>query len=365
MKPFYSFFKEGPLNHIFFHNDVDGIISASLFLNYNMMTDYHDSILYPVQSTMRGGTMQRIINKITDGEIAILDFEHNAKAHMWFDHHFDAEFGPNPIKNGRIFYNPSAKSAVRIIYDHYNFDDSVKELIDMVDIIDSASYPDIRFVFESTHPLMVLRAYLETMFPSDMAYSRIVDVIASHGCNVEEAIQRLRIDADSVKSINALAKKVQRDMTVFGRCSVVNQSRSGQYPRYAEYYVKNLDYAIRISTSGPNQKYIQIGHNSWCGRGNTINLGKLLKSIPYVKGGGHFNVAAGMINNADEQRFLDDIDIQINGGEMEKYGVDKDDKVESRAQELVKTGMDISDARKQSQEEMEKTANDPKVELRS
>jgi hypothetical protein len=44
---------------------------------------------------------------------------------------------------------------------------------------------------------------------------------------------------------------------------------------------------------------------------------------------------------------------------MEKYGVAKEDPIESKAQELVKTGVDLKDAREQSQKEMEKKIDAP------
>ena len=354
------------LNHIFFHNDVDGIISAVLFQLYQVGRefDYKDSILYPVQSTMRGVSLQKIIEKIDGNDpIAILDFEFNPRANIWFDHHFSEDLGPSPVSTGKIFYNPSAKSAADIIAGEYKFEKD--DIISMTNMIDSASYPDVKFIFESDHPLMILRAYLEMAFPSDMTYSRIVEVIVASGCDVEKSLRKMRIDCSNVRNICNLASKSSKDMLLFGSCSVVQQTRQNQYPRYSEYYVKpEIEYAIRMSLSGPRQKYIQIGHNQWCGKKNSVNLGEFMRKLPYVKGGGHFNVAAGIIRNEDEDKFLDDVDMQFHGEDMEKYGVDKEDPVEARAQELVKTGMDLSEARKKSQEEVKTDAGD-KSELRA
>jgi hypothetical protein len=226
-------------------------------------------------------------------------------------------------------------------------------------MIDSAGYSDVKFIFESDHPLMILRAYLEPAFPSEMMYCRIVEMLVSTGFNVGTALKRMRIGYESVENIKNISKKISKDMVVFGGCSVVNQNRQGLYPRYAEYFVRpDLEYAIRISIAGPHQKYIQIGHNQWCGKSNTKNLGEFMRNLSYVKGGGHFNVAAGVIQNEYEQKFLDDADLHFHKDKdmMEKYGVDKDDPVESKAQELVKTGMDLSKAREKSQQEKETNA---------
>lgn len=319
---------------------------------------------------MRGGQLKKIVGTIDVGEpLAILDFEYSDRADLWIDHHFNQDLGPDPVRNPRIFYNPAAKSTVSLIAEKYQCEEARKELVGMSNMIDSASYPNVNFIFESDHPLMILRAYLETAFPAEMMYCRIVEMITACNFDIEKALRRMRIGSESVKNVRNTAKRINRDMTVFGKCSVVNQSRQNQFPRYSEFLVSpGVEYAIRMSLSGPHNRYIQIGHNQWVGKPNKLNLGEFMRNLPYVRGGGHFGVAAGVIKNEDEQRFLDDVDIYFNTEEenMEKYGVDKNDPVENRAQELVKEGVDLSDAREQSQEEMEKRSDGPdKVELRS
>lgn len=318
---------------------------------------------------MRGGQIRKILSQIPEKEnLAILDFEWNDRANIWIDHHFEPDLGPDPVKNDRMFYDPSAKSTVQLISEKYGCQDGQKELVSMVNMIDSASYPDTEFIFRSDHPLMILRAYLEVAYPSSMMYCRIVEMIASYSCDVAKAIKRMCIDYSTVRNIYGMARKIEKEMIVFGKCSCVNQTRQNQYPRYSEFFINpDIHYAIRISISGPHQKYIQVGYNQWCGVTNKLNIGEFMRSLHYVRGGGHFSVGAGVIKNEDEQRFLDDADIYFNKEEaMEKYAVDKKDPVESRAQELVKTGVDLNDAREQSQKEMEKGSDDSSEgELRS
>jgi len=347
------------LDHIVFHNDVDGMVSAALFQgNSSENFNYQNSCIHPVNSTMRGETLDRILSKIPPEEkVAILDFQFSKRADIWIDHHYDNALGSDPIKNDHMIYDPMAKSSAHIIGEQYGID--ACELIQTVDMIDSASYPDPKFIFESDHPLMILRAYLETVFPSDMMYSRIVEVLSLCSCDVGKAIKKLGIDYQSVKNIKNIALKISKDVLKFGVCSVVNQTRQCQFPRYSEYFIlKDVEYAIRISISGPHQKYVQIGHNRWCGKQSKINVGEFLRNLSYCRGGGHFSVGAGIIKNEYEEKFLDDVDLNFNREDgMEKYGVDKEDTVEKRAQELVKTGVDIHEARKQSQKEMEERKN--------
>jgi len=342
------------LNHIVFHNDVDGIMSAALLRQYE--TEYRESCIYPAASTQRGGQVKKFFNSIPAGDkVAIVDFEYNGLATLWIDHHFNTDLGPSPVKTDRIFYDPAAKSAVELVMERCGASYFQEDTVKMCNMIDSAAYPDVNFIFESDHPLMILRAYLETAFPSDMMFCRIVEMITTCECDVAKSLVLMRIDDGSVKDIRSTAKKIDKHIVQFGACSVVNQTRQNQFPRYSEYFVRpRIEYAIRISLSGPHQKYIQIGHNQWSGKQNTINLGEFMRGLSYIRGGGHFNIAAGVMKNEDEQKFLDDVDIRFNQEEtdMEKYGVDKNDPVESRAQDLVKTGVDIGAAREQSQKEI-------------
>jgi len=357
------------LEHIIFHNDVDGIISASLFLHYNAQEkkfNYFTSCLHPVNSTMRGETLKKILEKIPiNEELAIFDFEFNKRATIWADHHYSPDFGPDQIMTDNIWYDPSAKSLVQILTK--KFGDHFPDLSAMANMIDSASFPSPQFIFESDHPLMILRAYIETTFPSDMTYSRIVENIALNKCDVGYAIKKMGITYQEVKNIKNIALKIMKNILKFGDCSIIHQTRQGQFPRYSEFLmIPDIKYAIRISLSGPHHKYIQMGYNQWCGKQNTINIGEFFRNLSYGRGGGHFSVGACLIKNEDENKFLDDVDCYFNktktnsaegADNMEKYGVDKEDNVEKRAIELVKTGMDIDEARKQSQKEQEAKSN--------
>ena len=66
--------------------------------------------------------------------------------------------------------------------------------------------------------------------------------------------------------------------------------------------------------------------------------------------GGHYNVGSGTILESNINEFIDMISKLLNNEEdieMEKYGVDKADPVEKKAEDLIKTGeaKDISEAR--------------------
>ena len=333
-------------NHVFFHNDIDGIISASLYLYYHKGEKCR---LYPVTSEMRGEKFNAFftqIVKMKDDKKIILDYQCHLDADLWVDHHFDPAFGENFIISTKFCYSPKAKSAASIM-SFLSMDPIINEfseLIKDVDMIDSAGYKSVSQIFKDTSPIMILRAYLESIDPNDMIYCRIVEMIASCNMNIKEAIYLLRINSYYVKDLTRSAMKIKGSMVISKWVSVTNQRRKNQFPRYAEYLVcPQVKYAIRITNLPNHQVNIDVGYNKWHELKNEINIGKLIK-FDYVKvGGGHFNVGGCIISEDLVNRFIDDISKALNEEEieMEKYAVDQTDPVEKIAKELVKTA-DIS-----------------------
>ena len=104
-----------------------------------------------------------------------------------------------------------------------------------------------------------------------------------------------------------------------------------------------------MSFIGHDTLYFQISYNKWTDGENNVNIGTMLNQLKYLlKGGGHYNVGGGLLKVNDSEKFLDNLDVNLNKAEpmteepeggMEKYGVDKEaDPVEAKAEEMVKTG---------------------------
>jgi len=333
--------------HIFFHDDVDGIISAALFLYNNEGVRYR---LYPVTSTMRGDKFDTLIASIKKYKYdikVILDYQYHSEANLWIDHHYNPTFGDCIIHNENIFYDPKSKSATRLVFKsgtsrYYNLD-LVNEGIDMVDMIDSADYPNVEMAFKDKSPMMILRAYLERVYPSEMTYCRIIESIVNNKMDVKEALYRMKIGSESIRELEKAAFQVKDQMVVVGNISIINQKRRKQYPRYSEYLVMpEIKYSIKITPIGNDNVVIQIGFNQWQKSPNKINIG--IDLLPIVKDyiitfGGHYNVGSGMVKAENLEQFIDDVTKILNEEEdMEKYGVDPTDPVEVRAAELVKEG---------------------------
>jgi oligoribonuclease NrnB/cAMP/cGMP phosphodiesterase (DHH superfamily) len=346
----------GGVYHLFFHDDVDGIIGAALFLKNQVPGRYR---LYPVSSSWRGDKFNYLISSLfikPGDKRVIIDYQYHKNADVWIDHHFNESFGECEIRNTKMLYNPKSPSAARLVHEYIK---SINPSVDYdtsflfhVDIVDSGAYKSVEQIFRDKSPIMILRAYLERSYPSEMAYCRIVERIAGSNMNIKDALYTLRIGAFYVKDVEQEALKIKNSIVVSNKISFVTQRRKNQFPRYSEYLVlPDVKYAIRLTNIGNNNIYFQVGYNKWQKEPNDVNIGiTVSKMIPIIiSGGGHFNVAAGVMKCEMENTFIDEISKLLNHEEvdMEKYAVDKSDPIEQKAESMIKTGSakNINEAR--------------------
>jgi len=337
--------------HIFFHDDIDGIVSAAMVLT--SFVRKHSYRLYPVKSAIRGDKFNKLIEKVEGGDnntIIIVDYQFNERAHIWVDHHFDKDLGNHVVKNGKLFYDPNAKSAARVIYNWFQDDPILKgtinpAIITMVDLIDSAGYASVDYVFSSLEPLMILKAYIERLSVFvDSTFSRLVELISLYNFDINKVLFTLGVDYHIIHDLKQSAESIEKVMVINGCMGVTEMNRLYAYPRYAEFFVRpDVKYCVRIINLGGERIHIDIGYNSWHVKPNHLHIGKMLGALDYpISGGGHPGVGGAIIHESDLERFIDDACVQINGPEdsvdMEKYAVDKTDPIEEKADEMVKTG---------------------------
>jgi len=340
-------FNSLPVSHIAFHDDVDGIVSAAVFLKAGFRNPIYR--LYPVSSSMRGKNFQSLVESMNleeKDELVVLDYEHHPRANIWFDHHYSPDFGQEPVSNKSIRYNPNKLSAASMIIEEYSKSYQFpKSISDSVDMVDSAGYSDPKLIFNDESPIMILRAYLEKIIPHDMSYCRIVEILNECNLDIDAALYVMKIDKSYVKIIRDEAFKAKEHLVVNNNMSILRQRRPNQFPRYCEYLIiPNIKYCIRLTKVDGQNVYFQIMCNKWHVTPNEINIGKSLSKIKFLnKAGGHFHVGGGVVKEDDVEKLLDELCYLFNKEEpMEKYGVDKEDPVEKQASEMVKTGSEAS-----------------------
>jgi len=335
--------------HLFYHDDIDGIVSAAMIMNTFFRG--HVYRLYPVKSSIRGDKFNSLIESLvrTDGDIVVIvDYQYHEKSELWIDHHFNDDLKDNELHDGKRFYNSKAKSAARVIYNWFQNTPILKgtvdqHIVDIVDMIDSAGYKTVDYIFSSSEPLMILKAYLERLsIFVDSTYNRVVELIRFYNFDIQKVLFTLGVDYGIIAELKRSADTIKNNMVIYGAMSITEMNRLYAYPRYSEYLVKpSLKYSIRIVHLGGDRVQADVGFNKWLGEPCKIHIGQLLGSLDYpISGGGHQTVGGAIFLESEIERFIDDMCVHMNEPEedMEKYGVDENDPVEKEAEEMVKTG---------------------------
>lgn len=353
------------IHNVVYHADLDGIVSAALYLKFkiNKPSGYR---LYPMMSYQRGEKFNSFITSlhIPEGdELAIFDFENHGASTFWVDHHPCKALGFSAVTNDEAVYDPSSYSAAALVFNYLKtiatIPDNVADLVKQINMIDSAMYPDVNYIFNDVSPIMIIRAYLERTIPNDMIFNHIVETLCATNFDANETLAMLNLDSGVVSDLRNDVGKAKQYMEVYNKISLIRQRRVSQFPRYSEQFLRSdVKYNVRVSSVGNKRLHLQVMFNRWHLEKNDLHIGRFLSNLEYVKGGGHYNVGGGFIREDNVEQFIDDLsNITHNWDEdtMEKYGVDTSDPFEKKADELVKTGEsnNIEDAREQVQKETE------------
>ena len=370
------------IHNIVFNDGIDGIVSAALYL-YEYVKKDENYILYPVSSFSKGekfDTLVKSINLNNNDTLIILDYEYHSKSSLWVNHHYTHKIGEDTVLNNKILYDPKSKSASELMSLVLSDSDkwrkiNIKNIIKEVNMIEKSDYPSMESLFTNTNPLMILRAYIERSFSSEMMLCRIIELIVRNNFNLHDTLIQLKLDNRVILDLQKDVEKARNEIVIFGNCSIIRQSRVGKHPRYSEFYLHpEVKYGIRFSRLSKNRLYFQIGYNKWHIEPNTINICQMISSIKYlIKKGGTYNLGGGILDESNSERFLDDLSITLNpegdimgisqDEEMEKTAVDPTDPVEKKADEMVKNGsaVDKDEAREKAAEIPIPTIGNPPV----
>jgi len=363
------------MHHIMFHADIDGIVSAALFLNQTcgLKGNYK---LYPLLSSSRGDKFNSMIEGIkkncndsdVESSIIILDFEYHEKANVWIDHHPNKNLGHGSIFNEKIHYDYKSMSTFELVFKYFNknitnviFRKNLEGMVNFVNMVDSAKYPSANYVFTNKDPGMLIYSYLETTFHAEMMFCRLVEMLAVNDLDLINVVSKMNITDASHNKLVKKAKEIKKYIEIYGNFTFVRQHRIYQYPRYSENFLfPDIKYNVRVSPGSIREFFhVQISANSWSTEANQFNIGQFINKLSYIKGGGHFNVGGGSLEEKNLDKFLNDFSELVNEKgdvtmeELEKYGVDHEaDPIEKKADEMVKTGEaeDKDEARKKAVE---------------
>jgi len=336
---------------IVFHNDLDGICCAAHFLQQIGSGDY---VLHPVKTQIRGEKFERLISSFPkEDTVVVFDFQYHERCKIWVDHHINNVL---PREYTKLLVNDTtALSAFQIL-------NPTHAATEWVNIVDACKYPNAQFIFESDHPAMTLNRFIKSTFPHDMIYCRVAEILAKTNIDFERTIGILGLNAeDLVNRELEGCKRAAAFMCVHAEdISVIFESRSGEYPRYAEFYAqKHIAYAIRQVSTGNGKCQIEIGYNPFHRHKNNLDIGKYMKEHELLQtGGGHHDIGGGVMLEKNSEKFIQDFITTMTGDDcMEKLAVDPTDSVEVEAAEMVKIG-----SAKSQEEGREKVVMEGKID---
>lgn len=306
------------MNNYFYHNDCDGIVSAAAFITaFPEAFNACDYVLTPCYSSRRGGNFERSLKGVDN--IYIFDYQYDPRAKVWIDHHRCEDMGDDVIITPSVFYDYRSRSCVALVDKYLRaFSDSgiSEDTVRVMNMIDSASYPDVDFIFNNMHPLMVMRAFLEIAYPTEHVYGRLVEALVRTRMDIGKALNMLDIDKSYVSRVRNKAHGVGDKLEVFGQISILRMHVMQSIPRYAEALVARTKYSVRICGAGggssTNDKRVTISYNPWFGKPNIIDLRNFcVKHRSAKTAGGHFNIGVITMPAQAVESFLDDLSLTL------------------------------------------------------
>lgn len=365
-----------PYDHsVFYHADVDGIFSAARFLD--LFGCINNIELVPVYSYQRGEEFEKMIHdRHENSKIHILDYEFNSFADTWIDHHPGASKETNTLKRIKVskefnhkdkqfnfIYNSECESAFSLVDDYVTEDadldliEKIKNIMaakEIVNKIDSASYSNLKWPFESPHPLNIIRFFTDRSF-SKIEANALVLALYNYNFNLHKVVHFMGYDYKKmISTIKSSLGIIKSNMVINGDIAIISGLNKTQDIRYGVYYMyPEIKYVIKVFSSKKGISEVRVGRNPFIthnpDRDDRVNISieEWIKNVPCVLGGagGYSNIGAGTIKEEDISDFITDAVLTFyrKVEDMEKYSVDSSDPIEEKAEKKAsKEGREVN-----------------------
>jgi len=280
---------------IYFHNDLDGIASAAIILNF-LRSRGDDFLKYKVVDF-------QIPKNWTDlkfkNPAIIVDFLYHPKADFWFDHHPANFLKPAWKKNFHqtkfLHWDPSYKSCCRLILDrltkYFGFKPPkyFKELAYWLDKIDGAAYSSVKEAMNIKLPAIQIAASLETSYQKEKNINYFKELIkALSRQSFKEVAQLPSVQVrfrEYKKMFQSSLKFFKENIFLYKKIAFIDESVKNVLGlRYAAFYFyPKIFYFVRLIKR--NRIFsVGVGSNPWHRPTDKVHIGNFLKKY---NGGGH------------------------------------------------------------------------------
>jgi nanoRNase/pAp phosphatase (c-di-AMP/oligoRNAs hydrolase) len=203
-------------NVVFFHNDLDGIMSA-LFLSIALNKEM---IYIPAK---HGINIQKLIERYSESNynIYIVDYTPNKLATLSIDHHPSNLEYFNSLDKSKYLFNPSAPSCAGLIVRNFGLAE-YKEIAALVDMVDSFDYKSVNeaaathydFIFselilkdENVDYCMKRALKILKTFKSEEYFKRSCEIIFGKKAIESEILKIQKINAETYKVLDDIVYK--------------------------------------------------------------------------------------------------------------------------------------------------------------
>ena len=276
---------------LYFHNDFDGHASAAVFLAY--LKSRRDTAQFsPVDHDLKAKWEAMKFKNPS----AIFDFYFHPKATFWIDHHGTTFITPKLKRQYKKtkYHQFSFKyySCCHLVYDvlkrDFDFKPAVhfKELIEWLDVIDSARYTGPEQEIEAKDPAIQIGQFIDAA-RGKRKLNWLIEFLATKP--LVEIVRDRRIRSAIIKAKKERSRVLdfyQKNLEIHGKVSYLDLTKTKfrQIDVAPFYLVPDLVYSITLKKKGKVFSFSLRG-NPWRRNQIKIHLGNLLRKE--CNGGGH------------------------------------------------------------------------------
>lgn len=278
---------------LLYHDDADGIASAAVFLTIKG----REMDLRPVSSE-EIPNLSKIINKFNisgyTGIYAVDLFTNSQHVDIVYDHH-----NKEPLAK-KIIHDPHVESCASILVEElveslplYKFFTiyNARTVQEVLNIIDTASYENPRYPFESDGN--IARFYRLTEFNDSKAASKLmVSLLYKNNLNIKKMLKHFDHKKYKIIANNFGEQKIE----VNGNIAI---SSGDKRPiRFSEYYLHpKVNFSITTKKLSDTTYGIYISKNPWNKIDKPANLAEVAEDCPWaITNNGHDDIAFLSVN---------------------------------------------------------------------
>lgn len=293
--------------HIYFHNDLDGLVSSAIMFDFLVKNDDGVASFNPIDYAP--GLRENWAKYKFKEPFVLMDFLYHPRAAWWFDHHETTFINPlwrKKYKNDdRHFFDPKYKSCCGAILYHlkktygYKVPSDLSLIVEGADIVDSAGYKSAKEAISTEKDYRKFSFFLHEANINNKTWAWLSMALPYRPLKKILADSRIKNKLAKILGSWGRGLKFVKEKTVIKGMVGVLYARNSKLPTnsYMVYYLyPKLAYSLVVYQNGKSY-HIGVGRNLWFKLKKDVNVSKLMSNYG---GGGHRGVGGVEANSRAE-----------------------------------------------------------------